>query len=94
MIAETARGRRQERSKSREVKTCRAAEVGRASSRLSRSQSRDKRIELDGPKSVQVKLEMIERNRNHQKNPAQRTTTNEEVISISSTEENHKEAKK
>ena len=59
-IAEAARGRRQERSMSREAKARRAAEVRRASSRLSRSQSRDKRVELAGPKGVQVKLDMIE----------------------------------
>ena len=66
-IVEAARGRRKERSTSREVKARRATEAGKASLWPSRSRSRDKRADLDSPKGVKVKVEMTERTDNHQK---------------------------
>ena len=67
----------------------RTADNGRTSSGPSRSRSRDKRGDHEGPQGVKVKLELIEKNKHGQKIPAKESTLNKEVISISLTEETH-----
>ena len=51
-IVQAARGRRKERSASRDTNTRRKVGDGMTSSRPSRSHSRDKRVELEGSQGV------------------------------------------